>query len=199
MSQSAIRDLFAQIELETGASINLTNPSGNVSELPRSLRSLYAVTDGVALPFGDIYPMDSFHTEGFPPDWLCFGADHYFSYYLCHTSSRPSITSWDHESHTEIEPVFDSAYEWLAGAYCDFIESDLRFCRVRVIAIPSSTPKAALLSHLKSLATKTSSEWLNLLRGGSFDIPDVKRLEAIKTVRALQARGVDCYVDCGPP
>jgi hypothetical protein len=196
MSESAIRDVFAQIERETDVSITLAKPADNLSDVPEPLRPLYAISDGVALPFGDLYPVAGFRTEGFPRGWVCFGADHYFSFFLCHKSSSPSVTTWDHESGTEIEAIFDGAYDWLVDQYREYIESDLRSCRLHIAQMPAAVQKATVLKHLKPLTNKTSSEWLALMRVGTFSIDDVNRLDAITAVRALQQVGVACHVDC---
>jgi hypothetical protein len=196
MSKTAVRGVFDQIDRETRFSVTLAKPATNLSEIPEPLRPLYAISDGVTLPFGDVYPALAFRTERFPSGWFCFGANHSFSFFLCHRSSSPSITTWDLESGTRIEAVFDTAYDWLVDEYREYIESDLRSCRLCVSEIPAGARKTAVLKHLKPLANKTSSEWLGVMRAGSFTIDDANRLDAITAVRALQQIGVACHVDC---
>lgn len=80
------------------------------SDLPEPLKGIYALANGLDLPFGYVLPIERAVEESknspFSPDWFVFGKDHYFSFWLC--AYKPDedgawITTWDHESRNEID------------------------------------------------------------------------------------------------
>jgi hypothetical protein len=195
MSDADFSPLIAQIERDLGVNVARSAPIADPSAVPSALRPLYEFSDGLTLPFANIYPASKIDRT-VDPNWLCFGADNYFSYFLCHPTDSPAITTWDHESRTAIEAVYESAIQWLTEEYNSYIDSDIDNNSVVVSAIPNGVSKSTLIGMLKPLAEKSSSDWLALIREGSFSIHNVSRLRAITSVRALQGIGLECHVNC---
>ncbi len=89
---------------------------------PAPLKEFYSVYESVEFPFGRIDPAEiakkrSDTEEPFcSGQWFCFGADRYFSFWLCsyHADGEGLwITSWDHEVDEEIECVYQDLVEFL--------------------------------------------------------------------------------------
>ncbi|QDT98039.1 hypothetical protein [Gimesia aquarii] len=194
MVDSPFAMLVAQIEREFGVSIPIS-PSTDVAIVPDTLRPLYSFSDGLTLPFANIHKMADCNRTTYP-DWICFGSDNYFSYFLCHVSQAPALTTWDHEVHTEIEGVFDTAIDWLTDEYESFIDTDTDDNAVRVTEIPDGVSKTAAITEIKPICDKSSSDLLGLFRSGAFVIPNVVRSDAFNVVRALHDLGISCHVEC---
>ena len=194
MVDSRYATFIAQVEREFGISIPVS-PSTDVGGIPDPLRPLYSFSDGLTLPFADIHKMTDLDRTTYP-DWICFGSDNYFSYFLCHVSDSPALTSWDHEAHSKIEGVFDTAIEWLSGEYESFIDADTDANIVHITEIPNGISKTAIIGEIKRISDKSSAELLSLLRSGPFAIPDVVRTDAFNVVRALHDLGISCHIEC---
>lgn len=194
MADSQIAALIARIEREFGVPIP-ASPASDVSGVPKPLQPLYSYSDGLTLPFANIYRIgDCDHTTF--ANWVCFGSDNYFSYFLCHESSTPSLTTWDHEAGHEIEAVFDTAADWLADELDSFIDADTEGNTVYVTSIPDGAPSTAVIAELKKISDKSSSDLLGLIRSGRFGVSSVVRSQAFAVVRNLHGLGISCHVEC---
>ncbi len=145
MADSPIATLVAQIEREFGVSIPIA-PSTDVTSVPDPLRPLYSFSDGLTLPFANIYKMVDCDRTTYP-DWICFGSDNYFSYFLCHVTRSPALTTWDHETHAEIEGVFGTAIDWLTGEYESFIDARLAILTITPLKRCLLTNRRCLTAH----------------------------------------------------
>ncbi len=162
MPDSSIATLVAQIEREFGISIPIS-PAPDVSAVPTPLQPLYSYSDGLTLPFANIHQIADFDRTTFP-NWICFGSDNYFSYFLCHHSNTPSLTTWDHEAGQDIEGLFDTVFDWLTDEYESFVDTDTDDNTVHVMSVPDGASKTATIAELKRISDRSSSELLGLLR-----------------------------------
>ena len=94
------------------------SPGADAPDVPEPLREFYTLYESMALPFGEIYRADDREAQQYFREngWFCFGFDGYFSYWLC--SFEPDadglwLTSWDHDSDTDIEAVWDDLTSFL--------------------------------------------------------------------------------------
>ena len=163
MPDSPIAALLAQIEREFGVSIPVS-PASDVSAVPTPLQPLYSHSDGLTLPFANIHKIADCDLTTFP-NWFCFGSDNYFSYFLCHQTNTPSLTTWDHEAGHDIEAVFDTIVDWLKNEYESFIDADTDDNTVHVTSCPDGASRTAAIAELKKISDKSSSELLGLLSG----------------------------------
>ncbi|MDJ0910892.1 MAG: hypothetical protein QNI99_17055 [Woeseiaceae bacterium] len=194
MSEPSFADVIAQVERDFGIAIERSAPK-SLSGIPETLRPLYEFSDGLTLPFGEIYKAaDCDRTTD--PGWVTFGFDYYFSFFLCHESDRLAFTTWDHDSRTRIEGVYASALEWLIAEYEGYIAADTRENSVHIVQIPCAAAKTSLIAELKRVSEKSTGELLALMRSGSFVVENVIRSDAFHVVRALQGLGVKCHVVC---
>ena len=194
MPEPSFADVIAQIERDFGISIERSAPK-SLSGLPEALLPLYEFSDGLTLPFGEIYKAaDCDRTTD--PGWVTFGFDYYFSFFLCHESDRLAFTTWDHDSRTRIEGTYASALEWLVAEYDDYVAADTKENSVHVVQIPGAASKTSVIAELKRVSKKSTGELLALVRSGSFVFEDVVRSDAFRVVRALQDLGVECHVVC---
>ncbi len=111
-------------------------PAGQeeIQSLPVALQELYALGDGIDLPFGYVYTIaqiqEASKTAPFFPDWLVFGQDPYGVFWVCKKQPDAqglSFTTWDHDFEEEIDdPIFAdvlSLLDDLENDYLDFMET----------------------------------------------------------------------------
>ena len=195
MPDSSIAGLVARIEQAFGIDVERFAPPGDLDAVPEPLQPLYAFSNGLTLPFANIREAGAL-VHDIDPEWVTFGEDNYFSFFLCRTSGELALTSWDHESQTPIEGAYGSAAEWLAAEFESFVDADADDNTVHIIAVPDGVSRTAIVAELKTISTRPSSEWLSLLNAPPFRVPGVGRRSAFEAVRALQVLGVECYVRC---
>lgn len=109
-----------------------------IQSLPVALQELYALGNGMRLPFGDIYTIAQIQEISqkapFFPDWLVFGQDPFGGFWVCRKEPNAegfSFTTWDHDFETEIsEPIFATVLEVLDDLeddYLQFLEDEKEF------------------------------------------------------------------------
>lgn len=122
-----LKAFLAEIHQTLGQIIDLPSPSEtSLNDLPERLAPLYQVCNGVQLPIGQIWSVDQIlaHPPAAPitPDWVAFGRDRYFSYWLCHRVGVGQLhfTAWDHESRINtINPCYPSLVSMLRAILSD--------------------------------------------------------------------------------
>ena len=85
-----------------------------LEKLPGPLREFYALYDGADFPFGHILPPeeamnDPVAKQAFGDEWLQFGCDEYFTFWLCRYEPDGEglwLDAWNHDSETDPEPAF---------------------------------------------------------------------------------------------
>lgn len=103
----------------------------NLDEIPAPLKEFYSAYEIVEFPFGRIESVEiakkrSDTEEPFRSGpWFCFGADRYFSFWLCSYQADEEglwITPWDHEMDEEIECVYGDLVEFLQDMEEEYAE-----------------------------------------------------------------------------
>ncbi len=108
--------------------------SEDIQTLPHALQELYALGEGIDLPFGYVYTIAQIQENSkiapFFPDWLVFGQDPYGVFWVCRKEPNAegfSFTTWDHDFETEIDaPIFADVLSFLDDLeddYLDFMET----------------------------------------------------------------------------
>lgn len=88
--------------------------------LPDELKKIYLEYGGVELPFGEIFDYETMMKVSkeppFAKEWLAFGKDNLFCFWVCKINSAEGdkiYTTWDHEMEKEIgEPVFENIVDF---------------------------------------------------------------------------------------
>ncbi len=110
-----------------------THCKEELEEVPQPLKELYSIYDRIEFPFGRIDSLEvavkySNTAEPFKSEnWFCFGFDGYFSFWLCSYNADSDglwITSWDHETDTEIECVYTNLVEFLQDMEDQYVENN---------------------------------------------------------------------------
>lgn len=186
-----LKDLFDLISKDFGLSTQLS-PPGLISEfLPDGLADFYRYTNGIELPFVEIYPVEKIE-KNIIGDWSCFGFDGYFRY--CLFNDKGDIDVWDHESGNDPCSAFDSVPEMLSTLYGDFIESNSGTAKVVISCLPETASKPKIVVGLKLVTCHTSSELIKMLDNVPASFECESRSAAIKLVRGLRSQGVACHV-----
>ncbi len=194
MSELSIANVIIQIERDFSISIE-RSAHKSLSGIPEALRPLYEFSDGLELPFGEVYKWDVCNRTR-DKGWVTFGFDNYESHFLCHETDQPALTTWDHHLDMEIEGCYASALEWLVAEYEEFIAAGTHENTICVFGVPNTVSKTGVVAELKRVSGLSSTELLALLRSGNFEIKDIVRADACRIVRALQELGVKCHVVC---
>ena len=104
-----LNDEFEDIELQPR-----TCGDDTIERLPEPLREFYSLYDSADFPFGHILPPeealnDPVARQAFGEEWLQFGCDEYFTFWLCRYEPDGEglcLDAWDHDSETDPEPAF---------------------------------------------------------------------------------------------
>lgn len=81
-----MQELVDQMYRETRLMVEITPQTNDLSLLPLGMRSFYAFSDGVAIPFANIYSIYSFKKHlmaGNYPVWFNLGDDGSLGGYFC--------------------------------------------------------------------------------------------------------------------
>ena len=191
-----LRAFIDRVATELGATVSLAHPAASVHDLPEPLRAIYAVTDGLELPFARLDASEQLRASAkeapFGRAWLHFGFDGYFTHYLVATNpnATPPIAAFDPEVENEPEASYGSVLELLEDEYDCFVENDLHSGDLYVTAIPPSTSLPTVVQELKHVAQMSSAELLKQLRSVPFVLDGVNAATGIAVVRSLHALGV---------
>jgi hypothetical protein len=114
--QQSLNAILQHLKNKYGDDVLIEPPASNdkkITLLPDALRQLYQLIGHAEFPFGRVYSLDKALEMSerlpFKPNWLAFGQDNYFSFWLRAVEKESNglcITSWDHESRTDIEAAF---------------------------------------------------------------------------------------------
>jgi len=186
----SLDQFLAKINSDLGTSVAKRSPCRDAERLPAGVRSFYAESNGLELPFVEIYPAEQVQKD-FAGEWTCFGFDGYFSYCLCQGTA---IDLWDHESDVDPEPFCSSVLELLEALYRDEVESSRRPAQLVVSELPTGSRASDFVSDLKPVSASSSGELLEKLRALPLVI-DCTREDGLRVARSLRAKGAECHLD----
>ena len=96
--------------------------------IPEELRYFLNKYENIELPFGIIFDFDTMQEISQKPpfnnEWLVFGRDKYFSFWLCKVNAKKGeniYTAWDHEKEGTVgEAAYSSLIEFLSDCEKDY-------------------------------------------------------------------------------
>lgn len=108
--------------------VKLNSPLGTVPPYLEPLQELYALSDGLELPFGCIFTaeraLQGSKSSLFLPDWFCFGWNGNHTFWLCLYEPDDNglwLTSWCPESRKPIgEAVCKTVEEFLTAQAMEY-------------------------------------------------------------------------------
>lgn len=196
-------DLLKKIKDDLGVSSQRMKAAERIPDsLPLVLKRFYRITNGIVLPFGRIFPVEGVvraaQAQPMEPDWIVFGQDPHFTFWLCRKTpwNGCSVTSWDHESRTEIgEPCWEEILDFLESEYEAYLENfeavhETVSIRVRGLGETMSWGKVARLIQVSMVDRKDFGTVKKALN----DLPllvEVKPESALNLVGTLRANHVD--------
>lgn len=193
---AGIDEILRQIEMDLGLMIARNPPVADLESLPEALRPIYAISDGLELPCGQVYRANQMSSRGFSPEWICFGFDGYFSYYLCRVEPLGglSLATWDHELGLTLEPFHATAADWLAAEYNDFIKGGGNVATIAIRAVPDSLDIVPLAKEVTRAWDLSIASLVNALRHPPGQLQSLEAETALAVVRRLRQAGIDCVL-----
>lgn len=192
--------LLREVGRDLGRELQLQPPCSAVSpDLPRPLREFYCACDGGDIGFGTLYSQRQLEktAAGFAPNWVPFGWDNRFSFWLC-ARNAPSglwLTTWDHESRTEIGGATSAGLvAFLREEYERRLSGRSPENSALVLASVPPTARAAAISELKILCDLGTATALERLRSLPVELPVRNVLEARAALVRLRDRGVEGHL-----
>jgi hypothetical protein len=192
--------LLREIGRDLGRELQLRPPCRAVSpDLPLPLRDFYCACDGGDIGFGALYSQEQLESRaaGFAPDWIPFGWDNRFSFWLC-ARNAPSglwLTTWDHESRTEIEGATSTGLvAFLREEYERRLSERSPENSALVLASVPPSARAAAILEVKILCELGTATVLERLRSLPVELPVRNVLEARAALVRLRDRGVEGHL-----
>ena len=184
-----LENLLETVRKELGAVVDL-QPGVVRPDLPSPLADFYSISNGLRLPFADLFQADAVERRALP-GWLVFGADPYAAMFLCRTAAPWDLDIWDHESGEPPEGGISDVVSLLAEVYEAHWESQQEGSIV-VEAIPQNHAMS-VVQDLKAVAPHaTSAALLAGLRSLPFAVEVSDPTAGIIAIRRLHSREVAC-------
>ena len=186
--------LVDTVNRELGISVTLNAPAQG-AELPGALRGFYEATDGLKLPFVEIWPAAKVAKDP-SHGWLQFGSDGLLSFCLCRPEARArrALDLWDHESGRAPEGAFDDMLQLLQFAYEKYVTDERVPATVHILDVPRGVQHQDVVRSLKRVSSRPTGALLqDILRLPlAFACPTA--VDGIRLVRELQHYGVVCHL-----
>lgn len=180
-------NFISKVNIELDCDVKTNSPFKDSKKLLLPLQEFYSFSNGLSLPFITIDPAEKIDT-GFIDGWLMFGRDHYFSYCLCKNNG---IDLWDHDSGLEPEIAYSDVLELMEAAYIENVEDSDMESELYIKNIPNNINNSHLVTNLKKISNKSSSELLLQLKKCPITFPCIRK-EGIIILRELQSCGIIC-------
>lgn len=168
-----------------------TSKSSSQKNLCVQLIDFFDNFDELKTPFGEIFSIEKIiemsDREPFKSEnYICFGKDNYFSYWICKKDVKEGedcFSIWDHEtSFDEVEPCFSELTELLEFAENEYNDSEEDICDV--IIKSSDSQSLSELMKIKKLFSSSLSigEIKNQVNNGSCIIKEGINLYRAKKI-----------------
>ena len=117
-----IRSFIESLQKKYPEAVKLNDPAEPIPGGIDPLHELYALSDGLELPFGRIFSVDAALTRVnyklFGVDWFCFGYNYAHTFWLCLWEAEDDdlwITAWDSDSKKPVgNAVWKTVEEFLS-------------------------------------------------------------------------------------
>lgn len=197
----SMQELVDQMYRETRLMVEITPQTNDLSLLPLGMRSFYAFSDGVAIPFANIYSIHSFKKHlmaGNYPVWFNLGDDGSLGGYFCGLLSKEDcyFFSADLASETcdlsKSEPQFPDLQSLVIDAYRSFTE-EAGMCALEIESFPTPEVSQMVCQFFERFDFYPKAEPHRLLA----HLPTrviMSPKDAFGVVRHFQPQGVDCFV-----
>lgn len=177
---SNIKNLISRINDDLDVNIVLNEPIE--SEV---LNEFYSQTNGIELPFLEIYPRDKIDQQTVA-GWHRVGFDGYFSFVLVSKKQTDTpIDLWDHDIGEAPEGCYQTIEELIEEKYSDFLEKE-KESRITIISIPEETKKIKVLLTIKKFTSLSNQELLYTLSKTPFEIVTTSLQESLNLKRKLK-------------
>ena len=177
---SNIKEIISKINDDLDLNIVLKQPIE--SEV---LNEFYSQTNGIELPFLEIYPSDKIDQKTVP-GWHRVGFDGYFSFVLVSKNQTDTpIDLWDHDVGEAPEGCYRTIEELIEEKYSDFLEKE-KESRLTIISIPEETKKTKVLLTIKKFTNLTNQELLSMLSSTPFSVVTTSLEESVNLKKKLK-------------
>ena len=176
---SNIKELISRINDDLDMDIVLNQPvECNI------LNKFYSQTNGLELPFLEIFPSDKIDPETIP-GWYRVGCDGYFSFVLVSKEKTDTpIDLWDHDIGEAPEGSYQTIEELIEEKYLDFLEKE-KESRITIISIPEETKKTKVLLTVKKFTSLSNQELLSKLSTVPCNLVTASLEESVNLKREL--------------
>ncbi len=184
-----------KVNRELGVEITLRKPATVSDIFPLELKDFYCLSDGLSLPFLEIFPANEIRKDGFQ-GWHAFGFDSFFSYclYNPNSSENKKFDLWDHESGNVPEGFCSSIIEILEYKYSEIIENEYEGCELFITSIPETTKPPKLITELKKVHSGSSAELLKLIKDLPLILKCKDRKLGIEIIRFFHELEINCHI-----
>lgn len=203
MTDLSLARLVETMNAELGLSIAFRAPAtASTPSMPPALAELYAITDGLDLPFLKLFSVqETLRQSPFEINqerWIHFGGDDPLVLCLCRWSqdgSWPSIAVWNREEGKDVKPIYSDVPTMIVDHYERYVLDTGKTAWVRINAVPERISPASVLLQLKRITRLPSRELGSFIRSLPGDVGTVDCATAIDVVRKLQGMGVSCHLN----
>ncbi len=186
--------LVDTVNRELGTSVTL-NAAATGTELPEALRPFYQETDGLKLPFVEIWPAARVAKEP-GHGWLAFGQGGAASVCLCRpeVGARPALGLWDRGSGRAPEGAFSDVLQLLHFAYEECFADERVAATLHIVDVPRGVQSQDVVRTLKRITARPTGALLQDILRLPFAVASYTAADGIRAVRELQHHGVICHL-----
>mgnify|MGYP001555808072 CR=1 FL=1 len=165
---NVFQEFISCLNSEYGLSVKVEQSNSNIP-LPEALKCFYSYSNGIELPFVEIYPCENIDIESIP-GWSIIGFDGYFSYVIFNNNqSEYPFDLWDHESGNPPEGAYKTLIELLQDMYKEYLNKEQQV-HLRINAISENITPTKVVLCLKGYSSLSNQELLSLVKQGSFSL-----------------------------
>lgn len=197
-----MQELVDQIYRETRLVVEITPQTNDLRLLPLGMRSFYAFSDGLSIPFANIYPIHYFKehliTDTYPV-WFELGDDGSLGGYFCGLLSAEDCYFFSADIASKIcdlpksEPQFPDLQSLVIDAYRSFNEAAIMMSALTIESFPTPEIYQRACQFFEGIEWYPKTDPRQLLAHFPARVI-VSPKDAFGFVRHFQPQGVDCFV-----
>lgn len=196
-----MQELVDQIYRETRLMVEITPQTNDLRFLPLGMRSFYAFSDGLSIPFANIYPIHYFKehliTDTYPV-WFELGDDSSLGGYFCGLVSQEDCYFFSADLASEIcdlpksKPQFPDLQSLVIDAYRSFTE-EAAMCALEIESFPTPEIFQMVCQFFERFDFYPKAEPHRLLAHLPARVI-MSPKDAFGIVRHFQPQGAGCFV-----